>query len=239
MVGTDQLRDYISHLAWERWGIPPPPKSWRFLGGKDHLCNSSFCHHLKLDCLITFLILIRSFWSWYNDFYISTSLQNFSNSLTCRSLVSSFSASELLVLWNWFLSVWRSEHALSAPLRSLLLFYIDKRRAQNFIFLSFFVVCAINSKANRKKAAKCLPWLIALERMIRLRRQYCHFFDSQLDKNSWVVKIETQIKSFFFFFFLCTHTERGILQLTSLSWDTVIISHLILSTPIGLWVFWF
>lgn len=187
---------------------PPPLKSWRFLGGKDHLCNSSFCHHLKLDCLITFLILIRFFWSWYNDFYISTSLKNFSNSLTCRSLVSSFSASELLVLWNWFLSVWRSEHALSAPLRSLLLFYIDKRRAQNFIFLSFFFCVCYQFKSKQKESCE-MSFLIDCTRTNdKIETTILSFFDSQLDKNSWVVKIETQIKSIFFsFFFVPTQKE--------------------------------
>lgn len=101
----------------------------------------------------------KSFWSRSNDLNFTVKLLQ-PYRWTSVTLLSSSPVSEQLVLWNWFLSVWRSEHALSTPLQSLLLFFIDKPRAKKKkkgggAHLSV-LLCAINSKVTQKTATKLL-----------------------------------------------------------------------------------
>lgn len=145
----------------------PPRGAGASCWGKDLLCSPY--HHLKLDSfdyflswttlpvhdIVTFMCL-KLPWQTFKPFYNLTVLY-------CN-LVSSLPVSELLVLRNWFLSVWRSEHALSTPLQSLLLFYIDKPRVKSkkkgTSFCPFMCYQFKNFQTEKKKLWNPFPDLL-------------------------------------------------------------------------------
>lgn len=121
------------------------------------------CRSLEPDWLS--FILIKSSWSCFIFLKLHWQTVEPSCNLTvsCCNLVSSLPVSELLVLWNWFLSVWRSEHAMSSPLQSLLLFYIDKPRAKSEkrgSSFSPFMCYQLKSKLKRKAVKLLYPILL-------------------------------------------------------------------------------
>lgn len=72
----------------------------------------------------------------------------------------------------------------------------------------FFLCVCYQFKSKQKESCE-MSFLIDCTRTNdRIEMTILSFFDSQLDTNSWVVKIETQIKSIFFIFSLYPHRKR-------------------------------